>query len=297
MDAQRVHLDRDARPIDRDDAAGGKVQRLRDHRAGVHVKGPGLAAGDQLPGPQVPAVGEPLRYHRDAVNGAETRQLPTGLRQQRHAVPEGVLGADDCVGHDVRGDGVADRLVVEGSVGLDMGQGGAVTLSLPRHHEDLFDQVAHQVRARRHIVAQQVQVRGPAESDPVPVRGMGPDGHLPTGGRRNGSRQHRSPTGVRASGDVGRRHDLQQGRVITDALPEVGVQVDPRGFHALRPPTAGWSGRRPRRQRSRVPSSSAPLSAVGPSMAGCRGAVNATARRAPRATRASALPPSSRPSS
>ena len=171
--------------------------------------------------------------HDQAVTRCHVCQLPARLGHHRHSVPEGVLGAEDCVGNDLRGHGVVDRLVVERAVDLDMGQRGAVPISLAGHHEDLLDQVADHVRARRDVAVEHGQVRGPTEADAVPVRGMGTDRDPASRGRSNGACQHRSPTGMRAGGDVGRRDDLQQGLVVTDALPEVGVQVDPHAAHGL----------------------------------------------------------------
>ena len=166
-------------------------------------------------------------------------QLPARLGHQRHSVPEGVLGAEDCVGHHLCGDGVVDRLVVERAVGLDMGQRGALTLSLAGDHEDLLDQVPDHMRARRHVAVEHGQVRGPTEADAVPVRGMCADRDPASRRRSNGAFQHRTPTGMRAGGEVGRRHDLQQRLVVTDALPDVGVQVDPHAAHGLTPSPGG----------------------------------------------------------
>ena len=238
------------------------------------------------PGSLRPTSWPVLRYPRSANPSASTvmprpaarrASSPPGWVISATPVPEGVLGAEDRVGHDLRGHRVADRLVVERSVGLDMGQRDAVTLSLPGHHEDLLDQVTDQVRARRHVAVEHGEVRGPAESDAVPVRGVGADRDPPSCGRGNGARQHRSPTGMRARGDVGRRDDRPAGprrrrrpprgrRSGRSASRPAPSRPSPTCVMAARPAADD--------RRGHAGSSPGPSGAVAPSMAARRRPVN-----------------------
>ena len=136
------------------------------------MHGPGLAAGHEPTGARVPAIREALGDDDQAVVGRDARQHPTRLGHHGDLVAERMGGTHDRVGHDLRGHAVVHGLVVQRAVRLDVGKGCTVPLGLPGHHEDLLDQVAHQVRTRRRVAAEDLEVGGPAESDPVPVGGV-----------------------------------------------------------------------------------------------------------------------------
>ena len=177
------------------------------------MHGPGLGAGHELPG----AAGtrgrrSPRRSRRGRDRRRSASSSPPGWVSTATAVPEGVLGTEDRVGHDLRGHGVADRLVVERAVRLDVGQ---------RRRRAARPPVPPRGSARPGRRPGASAPTGPRwstarwEARPKPARSRY-EGWAPIATPRRAAaatalRQHRSPTGVRARGDVGRGDDRPAG--------------------------------------------------------------------------------------
>jgi hypothetical protein len=187
----------------------------------VVVHGTALAPVDQARGGRVGPVGERLGDEPDPcclrrILDRRARQPQYGERriEVRHGAHERPSL------HRIVGGGVVQR-----AMRFEVAHAGAGSAGEPVERPELVEHVRAQVLL--------TDVHAPAaEAGEIPVRDLGPDGHAALGGAGADPRHGRRVTGVEPARDVGAGDHLEQGVVVgqrpgAEALPEVGVEVDP----------------------------------------------------------------------